>query len=156
MRTGVMVAALAVSVAIGGVAVAAERQVTEQGITYTIVDEQAIPQSLTGKPGDPERGRKVFVNRKLGNCLACHQVSVLADEPYHGNIGPSLDGVASRLSEGEMRLRIVDPKVINPDTIMPAFFRSTGLNDVLKKFQGKTILTAEQVEDVVAFLKTLK
>ncbi len=156
MRTGMMVAALAVSAVIGGSAIAAERQVTEQGITYTIVDEQAIPESLTGKPGDPEKGRKVFVNRKLGNCLACHQVSALADEPYHGNVGPSLDGVASRLSEGEMRLRIVDPKVVNPDTIMPAFFRSTGLHDVLEKFRGKTILTAEQVEDVIAFLKTLK
>ncbi len=156
MRTGVMVAALAVSAVIGGAAIAAERQVTEQGITYTIVDEHAIPESLTGKPGDPEKGRKVFVNRKLGNCLACHQVSALADEPYHGNVGPSLDGVASRLSEGEMRLRIVDPKVVNPDTIMPAFFRSTGLHDVLEKFRGKTILTAEQVEDVIAFLKTLQ
>ncbi len=149
-------AAFAVAVAIGGAAVAAERRVTEQGITSTIVDGQMIPQSLTGKPGDPDRGRKSSSDRKLGNCLACHQLSVLADERYHGNVGPSLNGVASRVSEGEMRLQIVKPKLANPDTIMLAFFRSTGLHDVLKKLHGKTILTAEQVKDVIAFFKTLK
>lgn len=146
----------AAGVLVAGAAGAAERQVTEQGITYTIVDESIIPQSLTGRPGDPEKGRKWFVDRRLGNCLACHAVSALADEPYHGNVGPSLDGVGAALPEGVIRLRIVDPKVVNPDTIMPAFFRSTGLWDVKKGFEGKTILTAEQVEDVVAFLKTLK
>jgi len=140
----------------GGAADAAERQVTEQGITYTIVDGSIIPESLTGKPGDPEKGREWFVDRGLGNCPACHQVLVLADEPYHGNVGPSLDGVGAALPEGAIRLWIVDPKVVDPDTIMPAFFRSTGLHDVMEKFQGKTILTAEQVEDIVAFLKTLK
>lgn len=132
------------------------REVTEQGITYTIVDEHAIPQPLTAEPGDPRRGREAFVGRNLGNCLACHHVTALEEEPYHGNVGPTLDGVAERLSEAEMRLRIVDPKVVNPDTIMPPFFRSTGLHDVADKFVGKTILTAQQVEDVIAFLKTLK
>ncbi len=139
---------------LSGDAGAAETR-TEQGITFTIVDHE-IPESLTGRPGNPEDGLKWFVNRKLGNCLACHKVSALEGEPYHGEIGPSLDGVASRLSEGEMRLRLVDPKVINPDTIMPAFFRSSGLRNVMEKFKGKTILTAQQIEDIIAFLKTLK
>ncbi|GBD41817.1 hypothetical protein HRbin39_01203 [bacterium HR39] len=149
-------ALLGATVLAGTAASAAERQVTEQGITYTIVDDSIIPESLTGRPGDPEKGRQWFVDRRLGNCLACHAVSALADEPYHGNVGPSLDGVGAALSEGVIRLRIVDPKVVNPDTIMPAFFRSTGLWDVRKDHEGKTILTAEQVEDIVAFLKTLK
>lgn len=153
---------LVVTLAAGAAVLAASgagaetRQVTEQGITYTIVDDHQIPQPLTSEPGDPQRGREAFVDRRLGNCLACHHVTALEAEPYHGNVGPTLDGVADRLSEAEMRLRVVDPKVVNPDTIMPAFFRSTGLHDVAEQFEGKTILTAQQVEDVVAFLKTLK
>lgn len=112
--------------------------------------------SLTGKPGDPAAGKKVFLSRKLGNCLACHQVTALADEPFHGEVGPSLDGVASRYKEGELRMQVVNAKVINPDTIMPGFFRVDGLHDVIKNFAGKPILTAEEVEDVVAYVKTFK
>jgi L-cysteine S-thiosulfotransferase len=118
--------------------------------------DHAIQASLTGKPGDAEQGKKVVVGRQLGNCLACHQITALKDEPFHGNTGPSLDGIASRLSPGEIRLRIVDATQANPDTMMPAFYRTEGLNRVLPRFQGKPILTAEQVEDVVAFLGTLK
>lgn len=147
----------AVSVCVMGLgAQAGGETVTEQGITYEIVDGSAIPSPLTAEPGDPVRGREVFVSRSLGNCLACHQVTALEAEPYHGNVGPNLDGVADRLSEGELRLRIVDPKVVNPDTIMPAFFRASDLHEVLDRFSGKTILSAQQVEDVVAFLATLK
>lgn len=125
-------------------------------VKYTVVDDRAIPQSLTGKPGDAENGKKVFVNRKLGNCLACHTLSSLSEQPFHGELAPPLDGVADRYSEGELRLRVVDPKVVFDGTIMPAFYRTDGFTRVADEFKGKPILTAEQVEDVVAYLKTLK
>jgi len=124
-------------------------------VKYQVANGTSIPASLTGKPGDPAKGREVAINRRLGNCLACHELPI-PDQPYHGAIGPDLHGVATRLNEGELRLRIVNPKAMNPDTIMPAFYRADGLHRVTKKFQGKTILTAQQVEDVIAYLKTLK
>ena len=115
----------------------------------------SIPSSLTGKPGDPTNGRAVVTERRLGNCLACHQIPALADVPFHGDIGPSLGGVANRYDEGELRLLIVDPNVLNPETIMPAFYRTDGLFRVMPEFAGKPILSAEQVEDVIAFLRTM-
>lgn len=121
----------------------------------TIVDG-AVPVALTGEPGDPERGRAAFVGRKAGNCLACHLVTSLLDEQqFHGEIGPPLDGVADVYSAAELRAQIVDSKVANPMTIMPAFYRSSGLTRVPEKFAG-TILTAQQVEDIVAYLMTLE
>lgn len=120
------------------------------------IKDGAIAASLTGKGGDAQKGRQVIVGRTLGNCLACHEITALKNEPYHGNTAPSLDGIASRMSEGEMRLRVVDGTKVNPDTMMPPFYRTDGLNKVMKRFQGTTILTAEQVEDVVAYLKTLR
>ncbi len=122
---------------------------------YTI-ENDAINTSLTGKPGDAAKGRKLAVNRKKGNCLACHVISDLKDQPFHGNVGPSLDGVADRYTEGELRLRVVNPKFFHSGSIMPAFYKKSGLNRVIKKFKDKTILTAQEVEDVVAYLKTLK
>ena len=124
-------------------------------VKYKVV-EYGIPKSLTGKAGDPEAGEKAFVNRKLGNCLACHQVTKLSAHPFHGEIGPSLDGVAERYEEPHLRLQVVNAKEINPDTIMPGFYRTEGLHLVSDKFKGKPILTAQEVEDVVAYLKTLK
>jgi sulfur-oxidizing protein SoxX len=124
-------------------------------VKYQVVDS-SIPKSLTGTPGDPANGEKVFVDRRLGNCLSCHQVTVLSKHPYHGEIGPSLDGVAERYNAGQLRMQVVNAKVINPDTIMPGFYRVEGLHRVLKQFAGKPILDAQQVEDVVAYLETLK
>ncbi len=124
-------------------------------VKYKVADN-AIQQSLTGKPGDAAEGVKTFTNRKLGNCLGCHQVTALAKEPFHGEIGPSLDGVAGRYSEAQLRMQVVNAKVLNPDTIMPAFYRTEGLHRVLDNFKDKPILTAEEVENVVAYLKTLK
>ena len=124
-------------------------------MSYEIVDDNSIPKSLTGAPGDPVKGREVAIDRKLGNCLACHQMPI-PEQPFHGETAPDLAGVADRYSEGELRLRVVNPKVINPATMMPAFYRTEGLNRGMKKFQDKPMLTAEQVEDVVAYLMTLK
>lgn len=133
------------------------RTVEESGVRYVIVDGRSVPNPLTGRPGDPARGRRWFVDRSLGNCLACHAVSALsAEEPDHGDIGPALDGVASRSGPGELRLRVVDARALDPRSVMPAYFRSKGLTGVARKHRGRTILTAEQVEDVVAFLGTLR
>ena len=129
--------------------------VAQELVAYKITNEQSIDNSLTGKPGDPERGRAVAVDRKQGNCLACHSLPI-PEQPFHGEVGPDLSAVASTLSEGEIRLRVVNPKVLNPGTFMPAFYRNDRFTRVAKKFQGKTILSAEQVEDVVAYLMTLK
>lgn len=127
----------------------------EELVMFKVVDGERIDQSLTGQPGDPVNGRKVAINRKQGNCLACH-VLPIPEQPFHGEVGPDLSAVGSTLSEGELRLRVVNPKVLNPDTIMPAFYRNDGFHRVLKGFEGKTVLTAQQVEDVVAYLMTLK
>lgn len=124
-------------------------------VKYKITDD-AIKASLTGKAGDAASGKKLAVNRKKGNCLACHAISDLKDQPFHGDVGPSLDGVADRYSEGEIRLRIVNPKTANQDTIMPAFYKADGLHRNLKKFKGKTVLKAQEVEDIVAYLMTMK
>lgn len=120
-----------------------------------IVDD-GIPKALTDKAGDAAEGQKTLINRKQGNCLACHAVAELANQPFHGAVGPALNGVAGRYDEAQLRLLLVNAKMVNEDTIMPAFYRTNGLTRVAKKFDGKTILSAQQVEDVIAYLKTLK
>ena len=117
----------------------------------------SIPASLTGKPGDPKEGREVVVERHLGNCLSCHEIGALREEEFHGDVGPSLDGVAERWDTGTLRMIVVNAKtVFGEETIMPAFYRVDGFNRVRPEFVGRPILTAQQVEDVVAFLATLK
>ena len=117
----------------------------------------AIPAPLTGKPGDPKEGGKVVAERRLGNCLSCHEIEALRGEPFHGDVGPPLDGVAGRWDKGTLRMIVVNAKkVFGEETVMPAFYRVDGLNRVRPEFFGKPILTAQQVEDVVAFLATLK
>ncbi len=116
-----------------------------------------MPAPLTSKPGDVKEGAKVVVGRRLGNCLSCHEIDVLRDEPFHGDVGPSLDGVAGRWDAAALRMIVVNAKMVFGDeTVMPAFYRVDGLNRVRPDFAGKPILTAQQVEDVVAFLATLK
>ncbi|SME89152.1 sulfur-oxidizing protein SoxX [Tistlia consotensis] len=141
---------MALAAGIGG----GSRAQAEDLVAYQIVDG-AIPKSLTGKPGDPAAGEATAVNRKLGNCLACHSLPI-KNQPFPGDLGPDLASVGSSLSEGQLRLRLVDSKKINPDTAMPSFYKVEGLHRVAKAFEGKPILTAQQVEDVVAYLMTLK
>src|SRR5215472_8000198 len=121
---------------------------------YVVVGD-AIPASLTGAPGDPVRGKAIVASRQTGLCLLCHSAP-LPEEKFQGTIGPDLKGAGSRNTEGQLRLRIVDPRVFNPDTIMPAYYRRDGLTRVAQAFRGKTVLTAQQVEDVVAFLMTMR
>lgn len=123
-------------------------------VKFDVVDGNEIRGSLTGKPGNPEEGRKIAADRGLGNCLACHVMPIKEDP--QGDVGPELNGVASRLKESEIRLRIVNAKFSNPQTAMPAYYRVDGLYRVRKDLVGKPILSAEQVEDVVAYLMTLK
>jgi len=115
-----------------------------------------VEASLTGQAGNAAEGRKVFMNRKLGNCLACHQNSDMPEQPFHGEVGPMLDGAADRWSEAELRGIVSNAKQMFPDTIMPAFYVDSGYTRALEKFEGKSILSAQQVEDVVAYLQTLK
>ena len=116
----------------------------------------AIEASLTGVAGSVEAGRKTFSNRKLGNCLACHVNSDMPNELFHGEVGPTLDGVSDRWSEAELRGIVANSKMTFEGTIMPGFYVNEGLNRTLKKFDGATVLSAQQVEDVVAYLMTLK
>ncbi|MDB2529963.1 sulfur oxidation c-type cytochrome SoxX [Paracoccaceae bacterium] len=121
-----------------------------------VFDDGAIGVTLTAQAGDPAAGRKVFMNRKQGNCLACHANEDMSDQSFHGEVGPALDGVADRWEAAELRGIVVNSKMMFEGTIMPAFYKDGGFERNLKKFQGKSILNAQQVEDVVAYLLTLK
>jgi len=115
----------------------------------------SIPASLTGAKGDPARGRAIVANRQVGLCLLCHS-GPFPEERFQGNLAPDLTAVGARLSEGQIRQRIVDPTKVNPQSIMPAYYKSEGLVRVAPAYRGKTVLTAEQIEDIVAYLSTLK
>ena len=119
-------------------------------------EDGAVAASLSGAAGDAVEGRKVFANRKLGNCLACHVNDDLSEQSFHGEVGPELNGVADRWTEGELRGIVANAKMTFEDTIMPAFYVDSGYTRSLEKFEGKSILSAQQVEDVIAYLMTLK
>ena len=121
---------------------------------YAVVGD-SIPGSLTGEAGDPARGRAIVVDRRLGACLLCH-TGPFAEERFQGTLAPDLSGAGSRWSAGQLRLRLVDATRLNPDTIMPPYYRVDGLARVGSSWAGKPILTADQIEDVVAFLSTLR
>ncbi len=112
--------------------------------------------SLAGLKGDPRRGRKIAIARGKGNSLACHRLPI-PEEEFHGTLGPPLYDIGARLTEGQIRLRIIDEKQVNPMTIMPGFYRDPShFYRVLDEYEGKTILTPQEVEDVVAYLRTLR
>jgi L-cysteine S-thiosulfotransferase len=121
---------------------------------YQIVGD-AIPASLTGSTGDAARGRAIMLDRRLGACLLCHS-GPFPEEKFQGNLAPDLSGAGSRWSTGQLRLRLVDATRLNPDTIMPPYYRVDGLTRVGDAWRGKPILSAQQIEDVVAFLSTLR
>ncbi len=119
--------------------------------------ENEIAKSLTGSSGDPVAGRKWIINRQLGNCLACHKNSMMNDQLFHGEVGPPLDGAGSRWTVPQLRAIVANSKqVFGPDTLMPAFYRNGDAARTARAFKGKTILSAQQVEDVVAYLSNLK
>jgi sulfur-oxidizing protein SoxX len=142
---------LGVAAVIGLAAVAAAQPTPL--VPYRVVDD-AIPEPLTSTPGDPARGRALALDRSKGNCITCHNMPVNAD--FQGDLGPPLDGVASRWTAGELRLRIVDSKRINPESNMPSFYRVEGLTAVRRDWVGRPMLTAQEVEDILAYLLTLR
>jgi sulfur-oxidizing protein SoxX len=115
----------------------------------------AIPASLTGAKGDPVRGRAIVVNRQVGLCLLCHS-GPFPEERFQGTLGPDLKGAGARWSAGQLRLRMVDATRLNPDSIMPPYYRVDRLTRVAPAFLGKPVLSVEQIEDVVAYLTTLR
>lgn len=117
--------------------------------------DDALDTPLTDVPGDAARGRAIVVNRQLGLCLLCHS-GPFAEERFQGNLAPDLGGAGARWSEGQLRLLLVDGRRVNPQTIMPSYRRSEGLERVGAAWRGQAVLSAQQVEDVVAFLRTLR
>lgn len=126
-------------------------------------DDGAVAQSLSGMAGDAANGRKIVGDKKQGNCVACHEVTDLSDVPFHGEIGPMLDGASSRWSEAELRGIVANAKVMFDDSMMPSFYKTEGFIRPGNAYTGKAaddtfgpLLTAQQIEDVVAYLVTLK
>ena len=115
---------------------------------------QSLDVPLTTEAGDAVRGRAIVANRQLGLCLLCHSAPI-PQERFQGNLAPALDGAGTRWSAGQLRMRMVDASAFNPDTIMPSYFKPAGAMRTPAALQGKTILSAQQVEDVVAYLQTL-
>ena len=142
------IAAILMALAIGDSCLA------DQLVQFTVVGN-VIPGSLTGTPGDAARGRSIVVNRAVGLCLLCHS-GPFPEERFQGNLAPDLKGTGARWSVEQLRMRMVDSRKLNPDTIMPAYYALDGLSRVAPAYAGKPLLTAEQIEDVVAFLATLR
>ena len=116
--------------------------------------QDSIRESLTGAKGDPARGRAIVANRQVGLCLLCHS-GPFPEERFQGDLAPNLKGAGKRWTEAQLRQRIVDSRKLNPSTLMPAYYKTEGLTRVAPALRGKPVLSAEQVEDVVAYLKTL-
>jgi L-cysteine S-thiosulfotransferase len=145
--------AVAFAIALSSAACAEDAEVY---VPQKVIDG-AIAAPLTAVAGNAEEGKKVIASRAIGNCVACHQSKAMAKEAFQGDIAPPLDGVGTRYSVEQLRAIIVNSKdALNPESAMPAFYVADPAPRVLEKFKGKTIMTAQQVEDVVAFLTTLK
>lgn len=123
----------------------------------------SVEASLTGTPGDAANGRKIVGSKKLGNCVACHKVADLADVPFQGEIGPELDGAGERWSVAELRGIVSNAKMMFDESMMPSFYKTEGFIRPGKAYTGKAaddtfapLLSGQQIEDVVAYLATLK
>ncbi|MCX7566141.1 sulfur oxidation c-type cytochrome SoxX [Sulfitobacter sp. F26169L] len=157
MRISVITAITAGVVASGAFA----QEVAPTDVSYT---EGAVEQSLTGVAGDPANGRIIVGDKGQGNCVACHMVTDLAEEvPFHGEIGPMLDGAGERWSEAELRGIVANAKIMFEDSMMPSFYKTEGFVRPGNAYTGKAadetfgpLLSAQQIEDVVAYLATLK
>ena len=145
----VVVACVAAALAIG-----AFTEARAELKSFAVVGD-AIQEPLTGAPGDPAKGRAIVANRRVGLCLLCH-TGPFPEERFQGTLAPDLSGAGRRWSPGQLRLRIVDSTRINPLSIMPPYYRTDDLIRVAPTFAGKPVLNAEQIEDVVAYLSTLK
>ena len=148
-------AALVRASGVAGLLLVAVPPATAQGIAQPVIRAGAITAPLGDESGDAARGRAIVVDRRKGLCLLCHS-GPFPEERFQGTLAPSLEGIGSRLTEGQLRLRIVDSARINPASLMPAYHRTEGLAQVGQAWRSKPIFTAGEVEDVVAFLKTLK
>jgi sulfur-oxidizing protein SoxX len=126
-----------------------------QQVDITVTEGEVIADSLSGAPGDPARGRVIVLSRQSGLCILCHG-GPFPDERFQGNLAPDLAMSAAQLSAGQLRARIVDASRFNPNTIMPAYFKKNHGSRVAPQFADKTVLTAQEIEDVVAFLVSLK
>ncbi len=127
-----------------------------EGYCHWRAHNYEIAEPLCGLQGDAVRGRAIAADTDAGNCLACHQMPI-PEEPFHGSVGPPLTGVGARYSAAQLRMRVVDEQQVNPFTIMPGFYRDPRMaNRVADDYWGKTYLTAQQVEDVITYLETLK
>ena len=120
-----------------------------------IWDGDAIPNSLSGQPGDPIKGRTIVTSRQTGLCILCH-AGPFPEERFQGNLAPDLKFSVANLSAAQLRARLVDPSKTNTNTIMPAYFRIDHLQRVAPPFAGKTVLSAQEIEDVIAYLLTIK
>jgi len=118
------------------------------------IDDDSIITPLTATAGNADRGRAVFSARESGHCVLCHQVSGL-DVPFQGDVGPDLSTVGERLTAGQLRLRIADYDAFRPGTVMPSYYRTQNLRQVGAAYQGQTVLSAQDIEDVIAYLSTL-
>lgn len=120
------------------------------------VENYEIKEPLGGLTGDAIRGKAIAGNQSRGNCLACHLLPI-PEEPFFGNLGPPLTGIGSRQSTAMIRLHVVDQSRFNPETVMPGYYRTPAqLNRVAKELKGRTWLNAQEIEDVVAYLASLK
>lgn len=125
-----------------------------QAVPWQVVGD-GIPEPLATPAGDATRGRAIVANRQVGLCLLCHS-GPFPEERFQGNLAPTLEGAGSRWSAAQLRLRLVDSRRLNPDTLMPSYHRTQGLQQVGAAWQGQPVLSARQIEDVIAFLLTLK
>lgn len=145
-------------VAVGGAAGAVPPRPPEPSIVRPEdmrVEGDRVPVPVTAEPGDARRGRSLLIAREAANCVLCHAVPDPAIR-FAGNVGPSLAGIGGRFDAAQLRLRIADSQRLNPDTIMPSYYRTDALHRVARQYRGQPVLTAQEVEDIVAYLGTLK